>query len=173
MKSTANIWEIFRLMFSDSKIASQFSCGEKKAAYLTTFGLGPYFADQLFKNLQSKPAYVLLFDETLNEDLQEKQLDVYVRFWEDRQVVTRFLHSEFLGHATAQDLHDKLTPLLARLSHQKLLQLSMDGPNVNLKLRKLVEEDIQRSSTLRLLETGTCGLHVLLNAFHSGCAASG
>lgn len=160
-------------MFPDSTIASRFSCGEKKSSYIAIFGLGPYFADNLMKNLNSKTVYTLLFDESLNELLQEKQMDIHVRFWEKKRVEAMFLHSEFLGHATAEDLYDKLTPLFAKMSKQKLLHLSMDGPYVNLKLRQLLEDDFKTTTTVKMLDIGTCGLHVLHNAFRNGCSASG
>lgn len=60
MNSSSDVGELFRRMFPDSKVAAQFSCGDRKAGYLTTFGLGPYFADQILKTVQSKSAYVLM-----------------------------------------------------------------------------------------------------------------
>ena len=45
----------------------------------------------------------MLFDESLNRTMHQKQLDLYVRYWNDGLVKTRFLTAEFLGHATADD----------------------------------------------------------------------
>ena len=43
--------------------------------------------------------FVVLFDESLNNKMQEKQMDAHVRFWNDQtnQVTTRYFNSEFLG----------------------------------------------------------------------------
>ena len=43
--------------------------------------------------------FVVLFDESLNTKMQEKQMDAHVRFWNDQtnQVTTRYFNSEFLG----------------------------------------------------------------------------
>ena len=131
MNSCAGIENIFRAMFHDSSIARGFGCADKKTAYLCTFGLGPYFAGLLNKMVKSASTYVLLFDETLNKELQEKQMDVHFRFWDRDTVVTQYFESMFLGHGTAEHLFTTLSPLVTSLGHSCLLQLSMDGPNVN------------------------------------------
>lgn len=64
--------ELFRLMFPDSPIASKFTCGDDKAAYLTTFGIAPHFSSLLLSKVKSSSDYVLLFDESLNRPLQSK-----------------------------------------------------------------------------------------------------
>ena len=40
-KSSEGINSIFNFMFPDSDIAKHFACGERKAAYLSTFGIAP------------------------------------------------------------------------------------------------------------------------------------
>jgi hypothetical protein len=172
MKSCEGSKLLFCTMFPDSQIAASFSCGETKARYLCTFGLGPYFAGQVNQQVKCADNYVLLFDETLNNDLQEKQMDLYARFWLNGSVDTKYLQSEFMGHATADIMLDKLSQTVTSLGHSKLLQLSMDGPNVNLKLQRLLEEDIRKQTPMKLIEIGTCGLHILHNAFRAGCAAT-
>ena len=92
-------------MFPDSCIAENFQCGEKKAAYLTTFGIAPHFRRLLSEQLKDQDAgYVLLFDESLNNKTQNKQMDIHLRIWSNQTVVTRYYISEFMGHATAEDL---------------------------------------------------------------------
>ena len=49
------------------------------------------------------------------------------------EVITRYLTSEFLGHATAEDMLVKFEACTERLSKRNLVQLSMNGPNVNWK----------------------------------------
>ncbi|KAK6999329.1 oxysterol-binding -related 5 isoform X1 [Biomphalaria glabrata] len=69
--------DLYKKMFPDSAIASGFSCSERKAAYMSTFGISPYLAELQRKAVLSEKDYVLLFDETLNGPLQSKQLDVH------------------------------------------------------------------------------------------------
>ena len=47
--------------------------------------------------------FVVLFDESLNKSTQTKQMDIHVHLYDDakKAVVTRYLTSAFLGHATA------------------------------------------------------------------------
>ena len=118
-------------MFPDSTEASRFSCGEMKCAYLSTFGISPYFQSLLLSKVKSADDYVLLFDESRYSNLQSKQLDIHIRFWEGSQVSSRFYTSEFLGHADADCLHEKLLDCCTAIGKPGLLQMSMDGPNVN------------------------------------------
>ncbi|KAI8788772.1 hypothetical protein BgiMline_008248 [Biomphalaria glabrata] len=61
--------DLYKKMFPDSAIASGFSCSERKAAYMSTFGISPYLAELQQKAVLSEKDYVLLFDETLNGPL--------------------------------------------------------------------------------------------------------
>ena len=69
-KSCEGTSKLFQAMFPD-RIASQFSYGEKKCAYLICFGLAPHF-EQLLKDIVKKEeAFVLMFDESLNSVLAQ------------------------------------------------------------------------------------------------------
>ena len=48
--------------------------------------------------------------------------------------------SEFLGHTTHQDLHDSHQEWLKLFDLEKMVQLSMDRPNMNLKLLQKVKD---------------------------------
>ena len=85
-KSCDTVGDLFRNMFPDSTVASRFSCGEKKCAYLSKFGISPYFQSLLLSKVKSANESVLLFDESLNSNLQSKQLDKHIRFWKGSQV---------------------------------------------------------------------------------------
>ena len=41
----------------------------------------------------------------------------------------------------------------------------MDGPNVNLAFRKKLFEDLEQNFGTTILDTGTCSLHIVSNAF--------
>lgn len=127
--------KLFAVMFPDSAIAANFRCGETKTRYLATFGIGPHFSSLLKSRVKSQTEYVLLFDESLNKELSLKQLDIHVRYWNGNQVTTDYLTSEFLGHAYASTVCAALEPVLTEFGYRQLVQLSMDGPNVNWKVR--------------------------------------
>ena len=102
-KSSEDIGLIWKRQFPDSEIAQRASCGETKCTYLCHFGVAPYFKSLLVKKLTQEPI-VVLFDESLNEEQQLKQMDILVRFWNHDHVVSRYFTSMFLGHATAADM---------------------------------------------------------------------
>lgn len=113
-----------------------------------------------------------LFDESLNHYLQTKQLDVHVRLWDGPEVKTKYIGSEFLGHSTAKDVVEKLNNLLSQLGITNLIQISMDGPNVNWKVFEILQKQVQIDVGKSLINIGSCGLHILHNAFRGGCKAT-
>lgn len=95
-------------MFPESDIAKQFTCGERKAAYLTTFGIAPQFSSLMKAKAKKESEYVLVFDESLNREIKKSQLDMHIRFWDGNQVNSRYLTSFFMGHHTANQMHEKV-----------------------------------------------------------------
>ena len=166
--SCTDISFIVRQMFIDSKIAKQFTFGETKFMYTVVYGLAPYFKRLLDQKVKGQP-YVIMFDESPNKKLKTKQMDVLVRFWDGNCIKSRYLDSRFLGHATAADLLEHLTPVIEPLGMHNMLQLSMDGPNVNWALWDRVGDVLQDEHHGKsLLNIGSCGLHILHNSFRAG-----
>jgi hypothetical protein len=173
-RSCDNLKEIFVTMFPDSQIAQKFTLGAAKVAYSIVYGLAPYFKSVLTDMVSECGFYVVCFDAALNQIAQRGQMDIYIRFWNSstNEVNTRFLSSVFYGHATAAVLQQMLQEGLAPLSDKRFIQVSMDGPNVNLKLLESLSSSHDESDR-KLLNIGTCGLHVLHGAFQNGHSASG
>ena len=99
---------------------------------------------------------MLLFDESLNHELQKKQMDFHE---------TRYYNSEFLVHASAENMLEKFHSCKENLSFGNLIQLSMDGPNVNWKFYKMVEDELKNDYSCNLLNTGSLGIHIVHGAF--------
>ncbi|KAL3225739.1 hypothetical protein MRX96_049147 [Rhipicephalus microplus] len=101
-------------------------------------------------------------------------MDIHVRYWSTmpERVTTRFYTSVFMGHSTAEDLQEKLLGALEDLPLARAVQLSMDGPNVNLKCFRGMQEYLQQNHQVQCLDLGTCGLHTIHNAYRVGVVAS-
>ena len=95
---------LLRTMFPDSAIASQFTCRERKSNYVLRYGLAPYFKSALTESEKVCIDYVLLFDESYNAVTKNKQMDIFVRYWSDQRVSSRYLQSVLMGHGRAQDI---------------------------------------------------------------------
>ena len=96
-------------------------------------------------------------------------MDFTVRYFKNDKIESRYITSLFLGHTTAKDLKKKFKETTEQLDLKKLIQISMDGPNVNWKLLDSIAED--RSSNEQypiMLNVGTCSLHVVHGAFRNG-----
>ena len=51
--------------------------------WLSKYGLAPYFHDDLLKKMGDN-IYVLSFDEALNRKVKQAQMDLLVRFWDEK-----------------------------------------------------------------------------------------
>ena len=96
-RSCLNLNELFWKMFPDSQVAKSFQLSKTKCAYYIVFGLTPYFKELLVKDIKLSPFYLLSFDEYLNNKLQEEQMDISIRFWDDipGEAITRYFDSRF------------------------------------------------------------------------------
>ena len=172
--SAHDITDVFKVMFPDSIIAQHMSCGPTKLSYLISFGIAPYFMDLLLKELKDAPCFVISFDESFNEELENEQMDFIVRYFKDDEVKSRYLSSGFLGHTTAKDLKRAFEECTEKLDLKNLIQLSMDGPDVNWKMLDLIVEDRNSNETYpNLLDVGSCSLHVVHGAFRTGMKQTG
>uniref|UniRef100_A0AAY5EYC9 SNTX thioredoxin-like domain-containing protein n=1 Tax=Electrophorus electricus TaxID=8005 RepID=A0AAY5EYC9_ELEEL len=69
-----------------------------------------------------------------------------------------------MGHDNAEQLYEKTEKVCSDIGFQNLVQLSMNGPNVNWKLFLLAQHNIEKQT----LNVGSCGLHILHNSFRAG-----
>lgn len=168
--------ENFKVQFPDSDIAAKIQLQRTKIGYTVVFGLAPYFKENLEKDISNCPHLVVCFDESLNKVSQKQQMDLHIRFWDEnkRQVGTRYLTSVFLGHSRAIDLLEGVKQCLTNETLKKVVQVSMDGPNVNFKMVSELQKELEVSPDRpTLLSIGSCGLHTVHNAFKSGMQATG
>ena len=136
-KSCEGTSKLFQAMFPDSRIVSQFTCGEKKCAYLICFGLAPHFKQLLKDVVKKEEAYVLMFDESLNSVWQSKQMDIHIHSWnqDKHKVESRYYTLVFMGHGTADDMLSQFRsgiegiPLKKSLSGWMLLSLCLGNLN--------------------------------------------
>lgn len=128
--------------------------GRHKLSYVISDGLGPYFLDQLVKDIKTSGwGYTLAYDETSNIQ-GKKQLDVHVRYWSESSQMVRvsFLKAIMFGHAKADQVSKELldTLLTAGLPLSSLIALSSDGPNVNKSISKKMSTFSQKNYLLWL-----------------------
>ena len=73
-----------------------------------------------------------------------------------------------MGHPTAKNLLESMTTSLATINSINLTQLSMDGPSVDWILLDLLKKQGEQQELPKLLNIGSCNLHVIHGAFKSG-----
>ena len=127
--------ELFSAMFLDRQIAQKFPCGQTKCKYLVCHALPPYFKELLGKTSSEVEHFVCFFDESHNHVIKKAYMDLHVQFWDltTNSMKTRYFNSQFLGKAAAADILKSFKLCMNGLDKEKLLQVSMDGPNVNTK----------------------------------------
>ena len=155
---------LFQHMFPDSEIAKSFQLGPTKIKYLTNFGIAPYYKSVLWERVKESPCFVISSDESLNPVTQTREMDQLARCFDETEerAKIRYLDSEFLGHGTSNDLKKNFNELLKVVDANKLIQVGMDGPNVNIKLLKMIQAEWSENEQHQLMDIGSCGLSLEL-----------
>ena len=87
-------------------------------------------------------------------------MDLIISFWDDDNMVkVQYLGSSFFGHSTAKDLMTQFEEVTNKVALEKLYQISMDRPKVNLKFYREVEAKRTEILYHSLTDMGTCSLH--------------
>lgn len=176
LRTAAKSVSLFPTMFSDSLIAKSMQLQKDKVSYTICFGLAPYFEKKLAQHLKELPFVAVSFDESLNKVSQMNQMDIIVRFWSstENKVVTRYLTSVFLGHSTSNDLIKAFKEALSsKIELRNIIQISMDGPAVNWKFLRELQDEIDQPDSQMFVQMGSCGLHVIHGAFKTGMNSTG
>ena len=120
--------------------------------YVVNHGIAPYLKEMLENEVKISDWFVGSFDESLNDVTQTSEMDICIRFWnkENNRVEDRYRDSQFLGHTTHQHLLDSIQEGLKVFDMTEMVQLSMDGPNVNLKLFTETETTEKRTWISRI-----------------------
>jgi len=124
--------------------------------------------------LQKSEIFSYSFDESLNEATQTSEMDLYIRFWDDLDdsVKVRYYDSSFLGHGKHTDILNHFNELTKNLKSECLYQISMDGPNVNLKFFQEFSAKFKVENYHSLVDIGSCSLHIVHGAFRTGAEKS-
>ena len=86
-------------------------------------------------------------------------------------MATRYYSSEILCKSSANEICSHFACCLDLLEKEKL-QVSSNGPNMNLLFLKILAEKHKDEELSQLIDLGTCGLHTVHNAFKHGEKAS-
>ena len=85
-----------------------------------------------------------------------------------------YLHSKFMGHATANDLLENFSDVINNVDGgNRMIQVSMDGPSPNWKFFNLLQKDRVEKEQHILIDIGSCSLHIIYGAFKIGAESSG
>ena len=78
-----------------------------------------------------------------------------------------------MGHATAADMFTHLKNKMALLNPSSLVQISMNGCNVNRKFYHNLFQERNGKELPDLLNIGTCSLHIVHESFEKGAKEFG
>ena len=127
----------------------------------------------LYNHLQKSDCFVISFAESLNDYTEKCQMDVVIRYFyhEENRVKDRYLDSLF-GHATHQDLFIQFTQTLFKLDTNKMFQVSIDRPTVNLKFLKKLQKARLENEQHELIKIVSCGRHTIHGVFKTGAEST-
>ena len=97
-----------------------------------------------------------------------------MRFWEHDHVESPYYTSDFLGHAASIDLVKSFEAYVEnKIEFRHLIQISMDGPNVNWATFNRLQKILQLEYSSKLPNVGSCGIHIVHNSFKAAISKTG
>ena len=84
----------------------------------------------------------------------------------------RYMGSEFIGRSTTDDVLETFQNRISKVDESKVMQVSSDGPNVNLAFLKKYASLREEKELDPLIDLGTFGLHVVHSSMKAGAKAS-
>ena len=103
-------------------------------------------------------------------------MDINIRFWTKakKKACICYFDSNILGYATANKLLASFNEIINTInSGNKMIPISMNGPSTNWKLFELIQKDREEKQQKKLLDIGSCSLHIIRGAFKSGSEKNG
>ena len=139
----------------------------------TTYSLAPFLHSLLLQKI-SLPHQVVSFDESLNNSVQAEQMDLLICYWDNDadRVCTCCMGSEFMGCSTTDNVHETFQNGISEVDESQVMQVSFDGPNVNLTFFKKYASMEEEKELDPLMDLGTCGLHVVHSSMKAGAKVS-
>ena len=80
-RSCLGLGDVIKAMFPDSAIAASFTLSKTKCAYVVKYGMPPWLTENLLKVISELPFFSILYNESLNRQMQEQQMDLQVWYW--------------------------------------------------------------------------------------------
>ena len=110
-----------------------------------------------------------MFGESYNKICKKSQMNLHVRYWDDRvcEVRTSYWTFEFLGKASEDDMLSEYDACVSQLNKSKILHIPSDDPNVNLAFLDLVHESKKGESLEPLINIRACSMYTLHRSFQS------
>ena len=97
-------------------------------------------------------------------------MGLVIRLWHtiNNQVSPRCWNSKCLSHIKADDILAKFNDSVSTADLNKMIQVSMDGPNTNWKYVKYLKRCWLENEQHQLMDIGSCSLQIIHGAFKTG-----
>ena len=130
----------------------------------------PYAQEILKDVFRDAKWFVVFFDECLNEITQASGMDLCIRFWNNEKcrIQDRYWSFVFLGYTTHMDIFKVFQNGIKSLDLTRIIQVSMDGANVNYNFLQKVKDQRKELSSPGLTDFESCNLHTIHGAFKVG-----
>ena len=102
-------------------------------------------------------------------------MDINIRYWDikEKKVKTRYLDSQFLERPNADNLLQSLKTAIKDLKEESILQLAMDGSDVNWEILRKLGDTLVEDGHNKTVNIEGCAQHVIHGAFQTGSSKTG
>ena len=100
-------------MFTDSNIAKSITVRVDKMKHVVNCGIAPDFKSILTDSVKKAKEFVALFDESLNGQTQNSEMDILIRHFDDTESIIKVHY--LTSHSAHTDLYQEFSSALKNL----------------------------------------------------------
>ena len=159
---------LFQAMAPGYKPFERFHMSKDKVRYYIVYGLAPFFKSLLIEALNKSPYLTVMFDESLNDNIQTNQMDIQVRYWDvsNGKAITQYMDSKFIARGNACNISTELIQFMKEdVPPRKVVALSMDGPTVNWNVLKVINKNRTDDEMPELADLGNFDIFIFGKCF--------
>ena len=82
-RSCLGLGEDLKAMFQNNDVVTKFTLSKTKSAYFVTHDISPWVKSKLQTEITDSCFFSVSFNESLNQALQNNQMDIQIRYWCD------------------------------------------------------------------------------------------
>ena len=171
--SCLDIKDLFISMFCEQEVISKFSLSKTKCVYIINFWIAPYFKELLTQCIKDHSFTLLsLMNHSILKCKSSQWISKYdfgtlkITVWKHDTTIFNFI-TDLTLITNVLLYYQCINTGTIQLSKQQMVQLSMDGPNINWKVLEKFNTARESNDDPCLADIWSCSLYIVSGSLNA------